>query len=227
MRYDVPDPPSSSSSRNGQPLKEPSPQPQATTTESGKLARTITTNQKNKPTSRLIPIGKGIISRAALTGEAWVISDLTREPDFLPALQEQYGGDIPDHLKHMVVVPVLDGQGRTLAVIRALNKVSPPKSTNTTSTLSSSSSAFSVTKNGFTDADVRILKNLASHISVNLQGFFRDQGKEEMRLRDTIRLLKQHGSGGVGGMDDPSTHKSSSSGIHSRPLLFPSSNDSD
>ena len=218
MRYDVPDPPSSSSSRNGQPLKEPSPQPQATTTESGKLARTITTNQKNKPTSRLIPIGKGIISRAALTGEAWVISDLTREPDFLPALQEQYGGDIPDHLKHMVVVPVLDGQGRTLAVIRALNKVSPPKSTTTTS----------LTKNGFTDADVRILKNLASHISVNLQGFFRDQGKEEMRLRDTIRLLKQHGSGGGGGgLDDPSTHKSSSSGIHSRPLLFPSSNDSD
>jgi hypothetical protein len=75
-----------------------------------------------KLTSRLIPIGKGIISRAALTGEAWVISDLKKEPDFLPAIREQYGGEIPDELKHMLVVPVLDGQGRTIAVIRALNK---------------------------------------------------------------------------------------------------------
>jgi GAF domain-containing protein len=150
-----------------------------------------------KLTSRLIPIGKGIISRAALTGEAWVISDLKKEPDFLPAIREQYGGEIPDQLKHMLVVPVLDGQGRTIAVIRALNKKA------------------SSGKNGFTDTDVQILKNLASHITVSLQSFFRDEDKEEMRLRDTIRLLKQHG---LDGMETPTPRNI---GIRSRPSLFP------
>lgn len=149
--------------------------------------------------SRFIPISKGIISRAALTGEAWVISDLRKEPDFLPAIKEQYG-EIPDHLKHMLVVPVLDGQGRAIAVIRALNKKA------------------SSGKNGFTDADVQILKNLASHISVSLQSVFRDEDKEEMRLRDTIRLLKQHG---LEGIEDKSLRRPGS--LRTRPSLFPSS----
>ena len=149
-----------------------------------------------------------------------MISDVTREPDFLPALLEQYGGEIPDHLKHMVVVPVLDGQGRTMAVIRAMNKQTHPTTTTTTTTTTLPSFPA---KNGFTDADVRILKNLASHISVNLQGFFRDQGKEEMRLRDTIRLLKQHGSEGI--VDPLSTHRRGR--IYNRPMLFPSNDGGD
>ncbi len=62
---------------------------------------------------------------------------------------------------------------------------------------------------------MQILKNLASHITVSLQGFFRDEDKEEMRLRDTIRLLKQHG------LDGMETLTPRNIGIRSRPSLFP------
>ncbi len=152
--------------------------------------------------ARFLPIGKGIVSRAVLTGEAWNIHDVRKEPDYLPDRYEK-DGSIPHYLKHMVVVPVLDGQGRTIAVIRALNK---------------KTSDFARKKpdhEGFTDADVQILKSLASHISVSLQSFFRDEENHEMRLRDAIRILKEHG---LEGMDDPSVKKRYGK---RRPTLFP------
>ena len=46
---------------------------------------------------------------------------------------------------------------------------------------------------GFTDKDVEILKALASHISVSLTSVYQDQDDEEVRLRDTIRILKEQG----------------------------------
>lgn len=152
--------------------------------------------------ARFLPIGKGIVSRAVLTGEAWNIHDVRKEPDYLPDRYEE-DGSIPLFLKHMVVVPVLDGQGRTIAVIRALNKKAH-------GTVGSPTG-----HQGFTDADVQILKSLASHISVSLQSVFRDEEHEEMRLRDTIRILKEHG---LEGMNDPNVKK-----VHGprRPTLFP------
>jgi tRNA-specific adenosine deaminase 1 len=155
------------------------------------------------PGARFIPIGKGIVSRAVLTGEAWNIHDVRKEPDYLPDHYEE-DGSIPLFLKHMVVVPVLDGQGRTIAVIRALNK----KAT-------SAHVSGPTGHQGFTDSDVQILKSLASHISVSLQSVFRDEENEEMRLRDTIRILKEHG---LEGMNDPNVKKVGPR----RPTLFPS-----
>ena len=44
---------------------------------------------------------------------------------------------------------------------------------------------------GFSDVDVEMLSSLASHVSVSLQSIYRDSEEdEEMRLRDTIRILK-------------------------------------
>jgi hypothetical protein len=127
--------------------------------------------------SRVVPLGKGIVSRAMLTGLAWTINDVKSEPDFYPLSREH-----ADHMRQMLVVPVLDRQGRAIAVIRAMNKVE----------------GGGETGGGFTDQDVLILKSLASHISVSLQSMYKEEEKDEdARLRDTIRILKEHGIDGL------------------------------
>lgn len=156
--------------------------------------------------TRVLPIGKGIVSRAILTGEAWNIPDVRSEPDYLPDFYEK-DGSIPAFLKHMIVVPVLDGQGKAIAVIRGLNKVQDPNDNNNNG------------KGGFTDSDVQVLKSLASHISVSLQSFFRDEEDEEMRLRDTIRILKEHGLEGIA--NSSSYNGLGTGGIKRHPSLFP------
>lgn len=182
--------------------------------------------------SRFIPIGKGIVSRAVLTGEAWNIPDVRKEPDYLPDLYEN-DGSVPQYLKHMVVVPVLDAQGQTIAVIRALNKIPDKKrirqlaeeaddEQGTMAAAARGMLARATTRRiapvappeGFTDADVQILKSLASHVSVSLQRLFRDEESDEMRLRDTIRILKEHGLEGI--VDD-----SKRKAVDRRPALFP------
>lgn len=119
-----------------------------------------------------IPLGRGIISRAALTGEAWNIYDVRSEPD--------YDKDISgvDKVRNMVCVPVLDAQGRAIAVIQVMNKKQGQLN------------ATDKTSRGFTTADVQVLKALASHISVALQ---RQEGEDPIRLKDTITMLKDYG----------------------------------
>lgn len=135
---------------------------------------------EDEDTSRFLPLGKGIASRAIMTGEAWNIQDVTQEPDFSPEIRSEDLSRPLAELKHMVVVPVLDYQGRAIAVIRAMNKVQGGDSAT-----------------GFTDMDVQILKALASHISVSLNSVYQDQDDEEVRLRDTIRILKEQGIQGI------------------------------
>eukprot|EP00980_Cylindrotheca_fusiformis_P001095 scaffold305_cov110-Cylindrotheca_fusiformis.AAC.13 len=131
-------------------------------------------------TARFLPLGKGIASRAIMTGEAWNIQDVSQEPDFSPAIRSEDVERPIDELKHMLVVPVFDHEGRAIAVIRAMNKVDEDGS-----------------GKGFTDMDVQILKALASHISVSLNSIYQDQDDEEVRLRDTIRILKEQGLDGI------------------------------
>ena len=130
--------------------------------------------------ARSIPLGQGILSRAALTREAWNIYDVHSEPDFVPEL---VGGD-SEEVKAMLCVPVLDSQGRTIAVIRAINKKEGKgnKSRN---------------HGVFTNADVQILKALATHISVSLQRMYEEGDSEELRLKDTIQMLKDYGLSGM------------------------------
>ena len=77
--------------------------------------------------SRAIPVGKGIVSRAVLTGTTWnIVGSLKDEPDFFPlSIETTDGCTNLDHgyFRDLVVVPILDGQGRVIAVLEALNKI--------------------------------------------------------------------------------------------------------
>jgi GAF domain-containing protein len=126
--------------------------------------------------SRAIPVGKGIVSRAVLTGRTWnIVGSLIDEPDFFPlSIETTCDGSTNldhGHFRDLVVVPILDGQGRVIAVLEALNKKTDD--------------------NGFSDDDVDVLSSLASHVSVSLQTIYRDSEDEDLRLRDTIRILKK------------------------------------
>mmetsp|Transcript_16546 Transcript_16546/g.38026 ORF Transcript_16546/g.38026 Transcript_16546/m.38026 type:complete len:612 (-) Transcript_16546:78-1913(-) len=140
-------------------------------------------------TSRVLPVGKGIVSRAVLTGTTWNISgNLMEEPDFYPLSIEAgtYDDDCTDHdhFRDCAVVPILDRQGRVIAVLEAFNK----DSGNT---------------GGFTDQDVQILISLASHVSVGLRRIYQDREEEEeegMGLKDTIQILNEGRGVGRSGM---------------------------
>ena len=165
-------------------------------------------------TSRVIPVGKGIVSRPILTGTPWnIANNLAGEPDFYPLSIENPSTDV-DHgnFRDLVVVPIFDGQGRVIAVLEALNKKNP----------SGNSTDYDEDKNddkginlagadaggGFTDQDVEVLVSLASHVSVSLQSIYQDSEEEELRLRDTIHILKE----GMGIRRSRTSSKSSSSG---------------
>jgi hypothetical protein len=61
---------------------------------------------------------------------------------------------------------------------------------------------------GFTSNDVQILKALASHISIALRSLSKDDA--DVTMRDTIRTLKEHGTGILEQNQNP---------IRSRPLF--------
>ena len=85
----------------------------------------------------------------------------------------------------MLCVPVLDGEGRTIAVIQALGKVRVSAVTG---------AAGSLVAKSFSTADVQVLKALASHISVSLQHMYEAEEEEESRrLQDAIRVMKESG----------------------------------
>ena len=157
---------------------------------------------------RTFKVGKGIVSRAALTGQAWNIHDVDSEPDFSQELTGQ-----KNKIRNMACVPVLDAQGKTIAVLRAFNKVSQGSIERKDSR---AGDASEIQRRGFTNNDMQVLKALASHISVTLQYMYHE-GEEDaaMGVKDTIQLLKEHGLAGIS-EEKPST-------FHRRHPLFPDS----
>ena len=132
--------------------------------------------------ARVIQLGRGIVSRAALTGESWNIENALSEPDYIKEEIEAVG----DGGKSMLCVPILDGDGRTIAVIQSLGKFSK-------------GTAYDKVDDGasvnvFSNSDVQTLKALASHISVSLQHMYEVEEEEESkRLQDAIRIMKESG----------------------------------
>lgn len=136
----------------------------------------------SQESARVIPLGRGIVSRAALTGESWNIENVLSEPDFVKEEIEAASDS-----KSMLCVPVLDGQGRPIAVIQALGKISKGKGEETPPAGASS-------LKGFSSSDVQALRALASHISVSLQHMYEAEEEEESRrLQDAIRIMKESG----------------------------------
>jgi len=138
--------------------------------------------------SRVVPVGKGIISRAVLTGTTWNITgNLANEPDFYPLSNKTGAVTDQNQFRDCAVVPILDGQGRVIAVLEAFNKECEDGSYP-----NSGSSTNDVDTGGFTDMDVEILMSLASHVSVSLQKIYQDGEKEEdLGLKETIRILNE------------------------------------
>jgi GAF domain-containing protein len=174
--------------------------------------------------SRILPVGRGIVSRAILTGDTWNISKVMEEPDFFPALPPSVDADHDinhqqekqhprkEDYRNLVVVPILDGQGRAIAVLEAINK--------------RGSSRNDDGKDGFSNEDVMILKSLASHISVSLQALYQDAASadddDSVRLRDTIRILKEMGIQGITADGDSTRGGGGARRESSGPALFPS-----
>ena len=162
---------------------------------------------------RYIPLGRGIVSRAALTGEAWNIYDVRTEPDYTPELggHDSNEGIAPEeHVRNMVCVPVLDAQGRAIAVIQAINKVGEGSSSEeqgegdnfeNVDSKAASLDALMTPQGGFTTNDVKTLKALASHISVAIQRMDDESGEEsdDMGLKETITMLKEYRLHGIAG----------------------------
>jgi hypothetical protein len=153
---------------------------------------------------RLVPLGRGIVSRAALTGEAWKIDNVPAEPDYDPNI------DSPG-ASSMLCVPISDGQGHTIGVLQAINKIGKGREDR----LEEERRPAWMTEEGradkprtFTQHDVQILKALASHIGVSLQRLYEKDGEEEeLRLRDTIRIMKEYGLAGLSSKEGGSPFK--------------------
>lgn len=155
---------------------------------------------KTNNVDRFFPLGRGIVSRAALTGEAWNFYDVRSEPDYVPELY-----DVSADIRSMVCVPVMDANGRAIAVLQAINKQLPPGQQPPRQEQLPGTEA----RIGFSQSDVQVLKALASHIGVALQRMYGEQAdNEEMRLKDTITMLRDYG---LEGFD----------GVGRRKLLFP------
>lgn len=178
---------------------------------------------------RWIPLGRGIISRAILTGESWNIADVTTEPDFVPdigyidpAVPLSSNANTP---YSMLCVPVMDSSGRPIAVIQAINKVGKGRDDESTSADTTTGPMTTTTSKpeprSFTEGDVQILKALASHVSVSLQRMYEqaDGDDAEMRLTDTIRMLKKYGLAGLEDEKNPPPHPTARTKLARRPLF--------
>jgi len=149
-------------------------------------------DKTGKRNSIRIPLGRGLVSRAALSGEAVNVYDAKVEPDWATDIDEP--DYVPNHdIRHMACMPVFDQQGRVIAIIQAINKVD----TGSASADGEKTKSTIVRKGqGFTPKDMQVLQALASHVSVSLQNMHSKDST--MSLRDTIQILKEHGTDALG-----------------------------
>jgi len=115
-------------------------------------------------------------------GEVTLVPDVSSDPDYDPALTAIHRTE-HDDVKSMLCVPVFDVNGSVIAVIQAINKVEQGSAKS-----SKMRRRFTMSK-GFTVSDAKVLRSLASHISVALQNMHREQ---DTTLKEIVKILKDH-----------------------------------
>jgi Transmembrane protein 65/GAF domain len=162
-----------------------------------------------------IPLEQGgIVSQTARTREVCnIYHEIAIKAEVEEQQQQQQQQQQTPHpqptsaVKSTLCVPVLDGNDCTMGVLQVINqKANDDNDDKATANHQHRASA------GFTNGDVQILKALSSHITVSLQRMTKtsettstenatspgccdddDNEEEKMRLRDTIRILKDSG----------------------------------
>lgn len=124
-----------------------------------------------------MPVGRGIVSKAILSGDIVNVSDVQAHPDYDPEISVIQHLHKDKEIRQMVCVPVLDMHGNTIAIIQATNK-----------------NIVSEKDLGFSTNDEHALQALATHISVTLQTF---NSEGEASLKEIIQILKEHGTSGL------------------------------
>mmetsp|Transcript_35511 Transcript_35511/g.50358 ORF Transcript_35511/g.50358 Transcript_35511/m.50358 type:complete len:133 (-) Transcript_35511:48-446(-) len=124
----------------------------------------------------------------------------------------------------MVCVPVFDSQGRVIAILQGVNKyarglarrdshfvLNTDTDTDTDEDEDAAdddangkkkkkkkpSPSSSLSSPGFSKTDVSVLTVLASHIGVSLQNMMYSEQDVELELKDTIKILEEHGLAGL------------------------------
>lgn len=140
----------------------------------------------SKETHASVPVDRGIVSRAVLTRSSINLNDAKSSPNF--HYESDILSGIPlEKVGGILCVPVFDSHGNVIAVIKALNKIGT----------GSASPSDDWKGGGFTSSDVRVLKALATHVSVSLENLY--DAEDKVSLRNTMHILREHG---VSQLDD-------------------------
>lgn len=128
-------------------------------------------NDKKTKKRLCVPVGRGIISQAIMSGEIINVHDVQGHPNYDPEVSVIQRGTL---VKHLIFVPVFDVHGNTIAVIQAANKLSADGS---------------MADHGFTRKDEHMLQALATHISVTVQNL---RSEADTSFTEVITILKGH-----------------------------------
>lgn len=141
------------------------------------------------------PVGPGLVSKCVLSGQVLNVRNAREDPAYDPNISVVQ--HLHSEVKAMLLVPVYDVHGNVIAVLQATNKVrkgTAEAKLGFLQRLKTNIAGEDRTKNQgevFSDEDVRVLRSLAAHISVSLQGL---NSSGEASLKEVVTILKEHGT---------------------------------
>jgi hypothetical protein len=141
------------------------------------------------------PLGPGLVSKCILSGQVLNVPDVHQDPAYEPKLSVVQ--HLHSEVKAMLLVPVYDVHGNVIAVLQATNKVrkgTAEVKLGFLQRLKSNISGDDRTRNQadvFSAEDERVLRSLATHISVSLQNM---NSNGDASLKEVVQILKEHGT---------------------------------
>lgn len=141
------------------------------------------------------PIGPGLVSKCIYSGEVLNVPNVHQDPAYEPKLSVVQ--HLHSEVKAMLLVPVYDVHGNVIAVLQATNKVrkgTAEVKLGFLQRLKSNISGEDQIRNQtdvFSAEDERVLRSLATHISVSLQNL---KSNGDASLKEVVQILKEHGT---------------------------------